>query len=107
MRANVRSPLKRRHTAKFGVFTVGAILILANMSCFMPNPALTPVQDVLQPAASVRVVGFTIAGEHMRIGDGEHDIAVCADGDVIVTQDFILWVESLKIEIKELRRRTQ
>lgn len=72
----------------------------------MPNPALTPVADVLQPNAAVRVVGFTIAGEQMRIG-AETDVAETAANDVIVTPEFIMWVETLKIEIKELRKQLQ
>lgn len=101
-----RSARYGRHNAKFAVFCAVFVAIFANASCFMPNPALSPVADVLIPNENVRVIGFTIAGELMRIGPDENDVAPCVTNDVIVTPEFIQWVELLKIEIKELRKRT-
>ena len=104
-RPNTRSARYGRHNAKFAVFFMAFVAIFANASCFMPNPALSPVADVLNPSPAVRVVGFTIAGELMRIGPNESDVVISDPDNVIVTPEFIQWVEMLKIEIKELRSK--
>ena len=59
--------------------------ILSANSCTEYNPALYPVADVLVPGGEVEIVGFQ-------------------DGNVVVTPEYIIWVEDLKSEIVRLRK---
>jgi len=63
-----------------------------------------PVYDVLKPGPGVDIIGFTVAGQKMTIGDGE--MGETGEGDVIVTGEFMVWVEMLQQEITRLRNKT-
>jgi hypothetical protein len=52
----------------------------------------------------VDIIGFTVAGQKMTIGDGE--TGETREGDVIVTGEFMVWVEMLQQEIERLRKKT-
>ena len=55
-----------------------------NLNCHY-DPSLYPSQDVLEPGPMVDIIGFP-------------------EGGVLVTQEYIYWVEALKTEIKRLRK---
>ena len=55
------------------------------VSCYY-KPELYPITDILIPDESVKIIGFT------------------DDGNTIVNAEFMLWVESLKNEIRRLRK---
>jgi hypothetical protein len=59
-------------------------------SCHSYNPALYPSYDVLNPGPEVRL----------------NPLAFTPDGNLIVNQAFILWVEELKQEIIKLRKKS-
>lgn len=64
----------------------GLILVgILNLNSCHYDPSLYPVQDVLKPGPIVDIIGFS----------GEN---------VIVTQEYIYWVEDLKTEIIRLRK---
>jgi len=69
------------------ILTLCIISFLVN-SCHY-EPSLYPVKDVLHPNEDVKI------------------IAVTDDGNVIVNEAFILWVEDLKQEIIRLRRELE
>ena len=78
----------RRSRRKILYVLASCILIaglLSVNSCSQYDPALYPVTDVLVPGGEVEIVGFQ-------------------DGNVIVTPEYIIWVEDLKIEIIRLRK---
>lgn len=56
-------------------------------SCHNYDPALYPSYDVLNPGPEVRM----------------NPLAFDKDGNAIVNQAFILWVNELKAEVKKLR----
>ena len=76
----------RRSGRKILTLCVGLILagILSLNNCHY-DPSLYPVQDVLKPGPMVDTVGYSGA-------------------NVIVTPEYIYWVEDLKAEIIRLRR---
>ena len=53
------------------------------------EPSLYPVKDVLHPSEDVKI------------------IAITEDGNVLVNEAFILWVEDLKLEIIRLRKELE
>ena len=53
------------------------------------NPELYPINDVLYPGPDVKILGIT------------------DDGNIIVSEAFILWVDALKQEIVRLREEIQ
>jgi len=63
-----------------------------------------PVYDVLKPGSEVDIIGFTVAGQKMTIEEGE--TGKTREGDVIVTDEFMVWVEMLMQEIERLRNKT-
>jgi len=67
--------------------TLCVISFLVN-SCHY-EPSLYPVKDVLYPSEDVKI------------------IAVTEDGDIVVNEAFILWVEDLKVEIIRLRKELE
>lgn len=62
---------------------------LTSVSCSRYNPALYPSYDVLNPGPEVRA----------------NPLAFTEDGNLIVNQAFILWVDELKREIVKLRKK--
>ncbi len=81
------------------------ILFLSIASCSLFSPSVPqPVYDVLRPGLGVDIIGFTVAGQKMTIGDGE--TGETREGDVIVTGEFMVWVEMLQQEIERLRKKT-
>jgi len=81
-----------------------AILFLSIASCSLFRPSLPqPVYDVLKPGPKVDIIGFTVAGQKMTIEEGE--TGETRDGDVIVTGEFMVWVEMLQQEIDRLRNK--
>jgi len=80
------------------------ILFLSIASCSLFSPSVPqPVYDVLRPGLGVDIIGFTVAGQKMTIGDGE--TGETREGDVIVTGEFMVWVEMLQQEIDRLRNK--
>jgi len=69
------------------ILTLCVVSFLVN-SCHY-EPSLYPVKDVLHPSEDVKI------------------IAVTEDGNVLVNEAFILWVEDLKLEIIRLRRELE
>jgi len=71
------------------LYVLASCILIAGLlsvnSCSQYDPALYPVTDVLVPGGEVEIVGFQ-------------------DGNVIVTPEYIIWVEDLKIEIIRLRK---
>ena len=59
--------------------------------CTHYNPSLYPSYDVLNPGPEVRA----------------NPLSVTDDGNFIVNEAFILWVQELKEEIKKLRKEQQ
>jgi len=81
-----------------------AILFLAVSNCDLLRPTLPqPVFDVLKPGSKVRIIGFTVAGQKIVAEEGE--IEETKDGDVIVSEEFMVWVKMLQQEIKRLRKK--
>jgi len=68
------------------ILTLCAICFLAE-SCSSYNPSLYPSYDCLNPGPEVRL----------------NPLAFTPDGNLVVNQAFILWVDELKQEIKRLR----
>jgi len=64
------------------------VVSFLTISCHY-EPSLYPVKDVLYPNEDVKI------------------IAVTDDGNVLVNEAFILWVEDLKLEIIRLRRELE
>lgn len=62
---------------------------LSSSACSRYNPSLYPSYDVLNPGPEVRA----------------NPLAFTEDGNLIVNQAFILWVEELKQEIVKLRKK--
>ena len=82
-----------------------AILFLSIASCSLFRPSIPqPVYDVLKPGSEVDIIGFTVAGQKMTIEEGE--TGKTREGDVIVTDEFMVWVEMLMQEIERLRNKT-
>ena len=71
------------------MYALASCILIAGLlslnSCSQYNPALYPAQDVLIPSPDVDIVGFQ-------------------NGNVIVTAEYIIWVENLKSEIVRLRK---
>jgi len=68
--------------------TLCAVSFLAAASCHY-EPQLYPAKDVLKPGPEVKI------------------IAITQDGNIIVNDAFMLWVEDLKSEIRRLRREVE
>jgi hypothetical protein len=64
---------------------ISCFFLIGN-SCSPYRPELNPTYDVLNPAATVQVIGINI------------------DGNIIVTPEFIIWVRQLQEEIVKLRK---
>ena len=65
------------------------ILCLALSSCYLLKPQVPmPVYDVLKPSEAVKI------------------IAINEDETVVVSGEFIVWVQALKQEIERLREKT-
>ncbi|MBA7712435.1 hypothetical protein ES703_121409 [subsurface metagenome] len=76
-----------------------------NSPLTMTSPSLPqPDYDVLRPGPEVQIIGFTVAGQKMTIEEGE--TGETREGDVIVTGEFMVWVEMLQQEITRLRNKT-
>jgi len=77
-----------RRLSRTAIVTLSLIFCLS-FSCHRGyNPALYPSYDVLNPGPEVRL----------------NPLAFTDDGNLIVNQAFILWVEELKQEIIRLRK---
>ena len=91
-----RKSLRPRRTAErwaSGILIGWTVFILTILVCFLAdcspyNPALYPSYDVLNPGSEVRKnpLGFT------------------EDGNLIVSPEFIQWVDELKQEVIKLRK---
>lgn len=73
---------------RVGTLTLCTIFFLISSSCSSYNPSLYPSHDVLNPGDEVRL----------------NPLAFTEDGNVVVNQAFILWVDELKQEIVKLRK---
>ena len=65
------------------------VSICLSFSCTAYDPSLYPSYDVLNPGPEVKL-------NPLRVTD---------DGNFVVNEAFIFWVQELKIEIKKLRRK--
>jgi len=74
--------------AGIGILLLCASFFLSSDACRSYNPSLYPSYDVLNPGPEVRKnpIGFT------------------EDGNIIVNEAFILWVDELKQEVLKLRK---
>jgi len=70
------------------IILITLLIIIIFSSCGHYNPTLFPSYDVLNPGPEVRKnpLGFT------------------EDGNIIVNEAFILWVDELKQEVLKLRK---
>jgi len=64
-------------------------LCLIVNNCAYHQPELYPISDVLVPSEEVQIIEIT------------------EEGNILVNQAFILWVESLKQEIVRLRKEIE
>lgn len=71
------------------ILTLSVILFLGTNSCWLIKPQEPmPVYDVLLPSPDVQI------------------ITINEDGSVLVSAEFMTWVQALKQEIKRLREKT-
>jgi hypothetical protein len=70
---------------------VCVIFCLGYSTCTNYNPALYPGYDVLNPNDTVR----------------ENPLRMTDDGYFVVNQQFLMWVEDLKLEVQRLRKEIQ
>lgn len=81
----MRSAGRRSERPSWPVMCLCLTLLFAISSCAIHSTA--PVLDVLKPAPAARI------------------LAINADGTVVVSPEFIVWVGELKAEIQRLRKK--
>ena len=86
MRKTKAERKRSRRLRKIGISLLFVSSFLVTSSCSRYDPNLYPGYDVLRPSATVEIIAFT------------------EDGNVIVSPDFMLWVDDLKAEISRLRK---
>ncbi len=87
------------------MISISCVILFLNIaSCSLFSPSVPqPVYDVLKPGLGVDIIGFTVAGQKMTIEEGK--TGETREGDVIVTGEFMVWVEMLQQEIDRLRNK--
>ncbi|MAH50269.1 hypothetical protein CMI37_30895 [Candidatus Pacearchaeota archaeon] len=98
---------EKKKSLKLWIMAVLMILLILSLnSCASYDPSIyhSAYYDVLEPSDSVRIVGvcYIVDGE-IKIAELKYIDRNPNERYIIVNKAFILWVDELKYEIKQLR----
>jgi len=97
-----RRKLQRRLKSWTWRLLFAAILIAISAGCFQHSVQI----DVLRPPPAATIYGFTTAGTIVQL-DAQGTTTEVGAGNIVVSPDYILWVEDLKAAIRKLAAKSE